>query len=64
MAPTLRSPYCRRFPEGDLMPPEQGPEQRAETNPQAAGPASQDAILDRLESEIAEVEAELSSLEE
>ncbi|MDA8208904.1 MAG: hypothetical protein M0Z92_07890 [Actinomycetota bacterium] len=46
------------------MPPEQGPEQRAETNPQAAGPASQDAILDRLESEIAEVEAELSSLEE
>ena len=46
------------------MPAEQAPEQSAETNPQAGAPASQDAILDRLEAEIALVEAELSSLEE
>lgn len=46
------------------MPPEHGPEQGAETNPQGEGPASQEATLDRLEAEIAVVEAELSSLEE
>ena len=46
------------------MPQDQSPARIVETNSRIEASASQEAILERLEAEIAEVEAELSSLEE
>ncbi|MDA8373028.1 MAG: hypothetical protein M0Z91_02035 [Actinomycetota bacterium] len=46
------------------MQPEQPPEPGVETNARVEASAFQEAVLERLEAEIAEVEAELSSLEE